>query len=283
MEISNGWKKKNVGFVCLINKPEIYKVTDKNGESVNPPKQGILIPEKLAEVLNVKPNDMVYVKPLLPGKEKNKVYVKGIVAQYIGLSAYSSLDNTGKLLGEGTCANSAVLKLDRSTSEKEVINALKNMSAVSLIQSKSDSLNNLLENMASMNSSMAVMIILAAVLSIAVIYNITSINIFERQRELATLKVLGLKVGEIKKLVFNEGYIISILGALLGLPLGIWLGTYMMMSMATTDAYSFPFVVSFKSCVFTFVLTLVFTAAAHFILTKKIKSIDMIAVLKNNE
>ena len=282
VEISNGWRKKNIGLTGLINNPKIYKVTDKNGKPVNLPQRGILMPEKLAGVLDVKPNDMVYIKPFLPSKDKKETYVKGTVAQYIEMNAYSSIENVGKLLGEGTCANSVVIKLDSFVYEKEVIKKLKDIPVVGSIQSKSDSLNNLLKNMGAMTSSMGVMIVLAAVLSIAVVYNIAAINIFERQRELATLKVLGFKDREIKKLVFNENYIITAFGAILGLPLGEWLGRYMM-TMSNTDSYSFPFIVAAKTYVFTIVLTLIFTALANLVLYKKIRTIDMIAVLKSNE
>jgi len=282
VEISNGWRKKNVGFTGLIGEPEMYKVTDKKGETVKLPKQGILIPQKLAETLDVKINDMVYIKSLLPGKEKKEAYVKGIVAQYIGQSAYCSLDYAGMFLGEGVCANSAVLKLNNVNDEKEVIDKLKDIPAVSSIQSKSDSLNNLTKNMAASTSSMGVMIILAAVLAIAVMYNIASINIFERQRELATLKVLGFKNKEVKKLVFNENYIIAFLGGLIGLPTGLWMG-YSMMSVSNTDSYSFPFIVTVKTYLLSLVLTMIFTAMANMVLSKKIRMIDMIAVLKSNE
>ena len=282
VEISNGWRKKNIGLTGLIDNPQMYKVTDKEGNPINLPKNGILIPEKLAGVLNVEPNNMVYVKSFLPGKDKKTTYVKGTVAQYIGMSVYCNLDNAGKLLGEGVCANSVVLKLDNAIFEKEVIKALKDIPAVGSIQSKTDALNNLLKNMASMTTSMGVMIVLAGILSIAVVYNIAAINIFERQRELATLKVLGFRDKEIKKLVFNENYIITVFGAILGLPLGKLLGSYML-SMSSTDFYSFPLVIDIKSYMIAIVLTLVFTALANFVLYKKIKKIDMIAVLKSNE
>jgi putative ABC transport system permease protein len=282
VEISNGWIKKNIGFTALINEPKIYKVTDKNGVAIELPQQGILIPEKLAEILNVKPNDIVYIKSFLPGRDKKAVRVKGIVAQYIGLNAYSSIDNAEKLLSDDFSANAAVLKIDSSAYEKEVKNRLDDITTVSTIQSKSDSMNNFLKNMASMTASMGVMIVLAAILSIAVVYNIATINIFERQRELATLKVLGFKDGEVKKLVFNENYLITAFGIILGLPMGYWLGG-LMMSANTTEAYSIPFVASVKTYILSAVLTLAFTALANFILTKKIKSISMVEVLKSNE
>ncbi|MGE5474667.1 MAG: FtsX-like permease family protein [Ignavibacteriales bacterium] len=282
VEISNGWRKKDAGFTGLIDNPEMYKVTDKKGEAAKLPKQGILIPQKMAETLGVKVNDMVYIKSLLPGKEKKETYVRGIIAQYIGQSAYCSIDYAGRILGEGVCANSVVLKLDNANAEKEVMDELKDIPAVSSIQSKSDSLNNLTENMAASTSSIGVMIFLAAILAIAVMYNIASINIFERQRELATLKVLGFKDSEVKKLVFNENYIIAFGGGLIGLPTGLWMG-YTMLSVSNTDSYTFPFIVTLQTYLLSLVLTMIFTGMANFVLTKKIRDIDMIAVLKSNE
>lgn len=282
-ELSNGWRKKTVGLVGLINEPEMYKATDKDGNSVKLPKQGILLPERLAEQLDVKSNEMLYIKPLLPGKDKKQVYVKGTIAQYIGLSAYNNIGNAGSILGEGDCANSAVLRLDKKTSENEVIDKLKDIPAVGSIQSKADAMENFEKNMAAMDSSMGVMVILAAVLAIAVVYNIAAINIFERERELATLKVLGFRNDEVKKLVFNENYVITIFGIIIGVPFGTWLSSYMMSTMAEMDAYTFPFVISSESYLITAALTLIFTAAANFILTKKIRTLDMIAVLKSNE
>lgn len=282
VEITSGWIKKNVGFTALLQNPEIYKVVDKDGLPASLPQNGILLPEKLAKKLNVKLNDSVYIKSFYPGKEKKEVRVKGIIAQYLGLSVYTGFDTAKNLLGEGMAANAVVLKLDSSGSEKEIKDKLKDIPAISSIQSKSDSLNNLMKNMASMSSSIAVMIILAAILSIAVVYNIATINIFERQRELATLKVLGFKDNEVRKLIFDENYMITVFAIIVGLPFGWWLGT-VMMSAYETDAYTFPFIIQSKTYILSAALTLVFTALANLILMRKIKSINMVEVLKSNE
>ena len=123
------------------------------------------------------------------------------------------------------------------------------------------------------------MIILASVLSIAVIYNIATINIFERQRELATLKVLGFKDNEVRNLIFNENYMITLFGILIGLPAGSMLGTAMMAAYET-DAYTIPFIVGSKAYILAAVLTLVFTALANLTLKKKIRNINMVEVLR---
>jgi len=133
-----------------------------------------------------------------------------------------------------------------------------------------------------MQASIGVYIILAGILLIAVLYNIATINIFERQRELATLKVLGFNNNEVKKLIFNENYIIVIFGMIIGLPVGKWLGASLMAS-SSTDAYTIPYVVEFKTYIISIILTLVFTAITNLTLMKKIKALDMIEVLKNKE
>ena len=282
VEISNGWRSKDVGFTALVKDPQMYRVEDKSGKAISLPTSGILMSEKLANTLGVKANDSVTIKFFYPGKEKKEVAVKGIVVQYLGLSTYTSMDNLNSVLGEGMVANSAVLKLDNGAFENEVKSKLRDMAAVNSVESKTDSLNALLKNMGATKSSIGVLIILAAVLLIAVVYNIATINIFERQRELATLKVLGFKDNEIKKLIFNENYIITLFGIVIGLPLGRWLGNYMMLA-SSTDSYSFPYVVEIKTYIITIVLTLSFTVLTNLSLMKKIKSIDMIEVLKNKE
>ncbi|MCX7614492.1 MAG: FtsX-like permease family protein [Clostridiales bacterium] len=279
VEISNGWKKKDVSYTALVSNPQIYKVTDKDGNAVHPPQSGILLPDKLAKTLGVKTGDTVYVKSYFPGKEKKEMKVKGVIAQYIGSSVYSSMDALNYLTWEGRIANSAVIKIDSSKNEEEVIKQLKKMTAVISVQSKSDSLRNLTQNMGSTTSFIGVMVLLAAVLAIAVIYNIATINIFERQRELATLKVLGFKDVEVKSLIFNENYIITVFGILVGLPFGKWLANAMF-SMYDTDAYNIVFVAGAKSYLISAALTITFTILANFILMKKIKTISMVEVLK---
>jgi len=282
VEISNGWKHKDVGFTALIKEPQMYKVEDKSGNAISLPQNGILISEKLANTLGVKVNDSVNIKFYFPGKEKKEMIVKGIVVQYLGLSTYTSMDNLNSLLGEGTIASSAVLKLDNTNAENEVKDKLRNMPNVMSVDSKTDSLNALLKTMGAMQASIGVYIMLAGILLIAVLYNIATINIFERQRELATLKVLGFNNNEVKKLIFNENYIIVIFGMIIGLPVGKWLGASLMAS-SSTDAYTIPYVVEFKTYIISIILTLVFTAITNLTLMKKIKALDMIEVLKNKE
>ncbi len=106
-------------------------------------------------------------------------------------------------------------------------------------------------------------------LSIAVIYNIATINIFERQRELATLKVLGFRDSEVRRLIYNENYMITFFGILIGLPFGNWLGTAMM-SMFETDVFSFVFIPGTVAYILAAVAFGSIYGCSHLILKKKI-------------
>lgn len=282
VELTNGWRKKDVAFTGLVTKPTMYKVVDKAGNPVPLPSSGILIPEKLAKTLGVEAGDTVFIKSYLPGKEKREVRIRGIIAQYLGTSAYASLQTANTHLGEGSVANSAVIRLTDASQTQKVIKSLQEMPEVSSVLSRIDALNNLVKNMEVMTSAIGAMIALSGIMAIAVIYNITTINIFERQRELATLMVLGFKDSEVSQLIFNENYSITMLGVLLGLPFGKWLGATLLASFET-DAYSFPFVVKTEAYLITALLIFTFTFLANWALSKKIRTIDMVEVLKSNE
>jgi len=282
VEISNGWKTKQVGFTVLVKDPQMYRVEDKDGNIISIPQNGLLVSEKLADILGIKLNDSVNVKFYFPGKEKKEMVVKGVVVQYLGLSTYTSMDSLNSLLGEGMIANSAVLKLDDIKYENDIKDKLRDIPSVASLESKTDSLNALLTAMGAMGASIGIYIILAGILLIAVLYNIATINIFERQRELATLKVLGFNNNEVKQLIFTENYIITIFGMIIGLPVGKWLGAYLMKT-SSTDAYTIPYVIEFKTYIIAIILTLLFTVITNLTLIKKIKALDMIEVLKNKE
>jgi putative ABC transport system permease protein len=222
------------------------------------------------------------LKPLFPGLEKKKTAVKGIVAQYLGTSAYSTIEGAATLFGEGEVMNAVVIKLDDPVHRREVMNLLEGMPYVNTVQSGSDALESLEKNMGAMSALIGFVMILAAVLSIAVIYNITTINMFERRKELATLMVLGFKDTEVIGLIFKENYLITAFGILLGIPAGKYLTGYLM-QFYETDFYSFPIVLNMESYLLAALMTAAFTVFANLILRRKITGVDMVGALKSNE
>ncbi|MGN0556627.1 MAG: ABC transporter permease, partial [Acutalibacteraceae bacterium] len=125
-------------------------------------------------------------------------------------------------------------------------------------------------------------ILCAGALAFVVIYNLTNINITERRREIATIKVLGFYPGETAMYVFGENFVLTALGALLGIPLGRLLHLFVM-SKINIDMVSFDVKVTALSVVFSVVLTFVFSVAVDFLMYFKLQKIDMAQSLKSVE
>ena len=134
----------------------------------------------------------------------------------------------------------------------------------------------------SVNMVVVVLVAAAAVLAFVVLYNLTNINITERVREIATLKVLGFNRGEVSRYVFRETLILSTMGALVGLAFGVVLEGFVAAS-AEVDQVMFGRVIHPESFVIAFALTLVFTALVMAMMRKKLDAVDMVESLKSNE
>ncbi|MGI6586546.1 MAG: ABC transporter permease [Lutisporaceae bacterium] len=286
VEIESGWRRKNIGIMALGAESELYGVFDGRGNPVIPPGDGILLPVRLMDKLGVQPGDKVYLKFLYPGKnedrDKKSVMVRGAVSQFIGESAICSTGYLNYLLKEGVVANAAYIRLEDPKYEREVTKRLKEILNVSTIQSKSEIMANTEKTLNSMSSIILYMVLGAGILAFAVIYNITNINIFERRREIATLSVLGFTGRELKSLVFNENFFLSIFGALAGIPPGR-LATHLVISMQASDTMYLPAVLNPSSHFIAIFMIIVFTAAANLLLTGKILSINMVESLKSAE
>jgi putative ABC transport system permease protein len=272
--------------MALGSESELYGVFDRAGNPVIPPGDGILIPFKLMNKLGIQPGDKVYLKFFYPGKngerDKKAVIVKGAASQFIGESAICSTDYLNYLLKEGIVANAAYIRLEDPKYEKEVMKSLKEILAVSTIQSKSEIMVNTEKTLNSISSIIVFMVIGAGILAFAVIYNITNINIFERRREIATLSVLGFTGRELKSLVFNENFFLSIFGALAGIFPGR-LATHLVITMQASDTMYIPAVLNPSSHFIAVFMIIVFTVTANLLLTGKILSVNMVESLKSAE
>ena len=127
-----------------------------------------------------------------------------------------------------------------------------------------------------------VVLICAGALAFVVIYNLTNINITERVREIASLKVLGFYRNECYRYIFRESNILTVIGAIIGVPLGILLHAYCM-NQIRVDMVYFENRIAYLSFAFAVVLTVVFALIINLFMRKKIASIDMAGSLKSIE
>jgi putative ABC transport system permease protein len=179
----------------------------------------------------------------------------------------------------------AVLKLDSSgnVDVKEVKDELNELPIVNSVEYRMDARSNMVKNLEPFSLFSAATILLAAVMSIAVIYNITIINIFEKKRELSSLKVMGFTRKEIRSSVYNENLVVGALSLIIGLPLGRLFVKYILSYFYTADAYAFPVVTYISSYAYTIISVFIFILLAQVLLRRRIDRIDMVDVLKVRE
>ena len=134
----------------------------------------------------------------------------------------------------------------------------------------------------SVDSVVVVLIVAAAALAFVVLYNLTNINITERAREIATLKVLGFTRKEVNAYIFRETMILSVIGALAGLVLGIFLEAFVVQT-AEVDQVMFGREIHAASFAIAFALTMAFTVLVMLFMRRKLRAVDMVESLKSNE
>ena len=125
-------------------------------------------------------------------------------------------------------------------------------------------------------------VLCAAALALVVLFNLGNINIMERQREIATLKVLGFQLSEVNRYVFRENLVLSVIGTLLGVPLGKVLHAFVMGEIRI-DLVSFEVRIAPESMLICAVLTMAFTLLVNLILIPKLRAIEMATSLKSVE
>lgn len=286
MELTNGWRKKDISLIALEKGSELYGILDLESRPATVPEDGLLLPGKLMDTMGLKPGDKACLRPFYPGKnrERNKkeVVIGGTTLQLLGQSAVCSDEYFTRLIREGIVVNAAYVRLEDRKYEQEVMEKLGDIMEINTIQSKTDVMINTDKTLKSLNSIIFFMMFGAGVLAFAVIYNITSINIFERRRELATLSVLGFKAGELNSIVFNENFIISIVGAILGILPGRYVNEIVVTSQAT-DNMMLPAILRPSSYFIAAIMLAGFTIIANKLLTRKISAINMVESLKSAE
>ncbi len=238
----------------------------------------LLISKKLSELLGVGIGDEVTIKSI--NEETQTATIGGIYEKYINHEILMSSEYYKKLFSESIESNAILIRGDLGGEpvREEILN-LDNVNGITLNESIIASFDNI---STSMNIVVAVIIISAAALAFVVLSNLTSINLSERKREIATLKVLGFRHNETKDYIFKENMVLTIFGALLGTLLGIWAHNFII-TQVEMGFIMFVRTVSFSSIAYSVLLTFVFSVIINRLMLARLRKIDMIESLKSVE
>ncbi len=243
---------------------------------------GAVLTEKMAKELDVKPGDTITICD--EDRGDLKVEISAVCENYMGHYLYMTPAYYEKVYGETPDYNSIFYKTaDRITEEAERIGeealALPGTLSISYTTDLKEQVDNML---GALDAVIAVLIISAGMLAFVVLYNLNNINITERQRELATLKVLGFYNGEVAMYVYRENIVLTILGAIFGIILGKILHGFIIVTVEI-ESVMFGRNIDLSSFVYGFLLTLLFSLLVNGAMYFKLKKINMVESLKSVE
>ncbi len=241
-----------------------------------PDRDEVILTEKMARMLGITVGDTVILRD--PDLNEIKVTVSAITKNYVNNWAYISPGTYSSQMKHTPYYNTALIKNDSS----DVAVALRNLdiiSSVSISEETSRRINSMME---SLNQVVMLVILSAAALAFIVMYNLTNINITERLREIATLKVLGFYPLETALYVFRENLILTALGIVVGLFMGKWLHAYVMYNI-NVEVVTFDTKILPVSYVYGVVFTFIFALIVDLILSVKLEKIKMAESLKSVE
>lgn len=244
--------------------------------------EGVIISEKLAILLDVKAGDTVTYQGLdIPPVD---LKITGVNENYTMHYVYMSPALYEKIYKTTPQYNTILFNMNDDTSQnrEELSKQLLSTDDILGITYADTSSVDFSNATKSLKSIVLVLIICAGLLAFVVLYNLSNINITERARELATIKVLGFYDGEVSAYIYRENTVSSIIGIILGLFMGIWLHKFVVIT-SEVDIVMFNRAINWQSFLFSALLTFAFTLVVNLILYFKLKKIDMVESLKSIE
>ena len=253
-------------------KPETYSLE----------KEQVILTEKAASDLGVEVGDTVTLED--DGMGVKEVTIDAICENYMGHYLYLSPDYYRELFGKEAASNGVLFKMkEGQTDQIEAVGGRllgdSNVLNVSYTSSIEDRLDDMLQ---SLNLVIVVLIISAGMLAFIVLYNLNTINITERKRELATIKVLGFYDTEVAAYVYRENVLLTLIGAVAGMALG-WVLLQFVIVTVEVDDVMFGRVLDLTSYLYSFLFTLGFSMFVNWVMYFKLKKIDMVESLKSVE
>lgn len=243
---------------------------------------GVVITEKMSERMNAKIGDTITLSN--SNGEQADFRVDGVAENYVQNYVYLSEETYRNAFGNAPSFDTILLRAADSTEEghdklSEALLSAGGISGVSFISDLKASFENMLEKI---NIIVVVLIVSAGTLAFVVLYNLTNINITERTKEIATIKVLGFFDREVSAYVYRESAALAVIGTFFGLIFGIFLHMFVVQSVEV-DAVMFGRTIKALSYVFSAALTIIFSVLVNLVMHRKLRRINMVESMKAPE
>ena len=259
---------KKTTNIMVYNETDLITPTDKNMKKIKLPKNGVSLTQKSAELLGVNKGDNIEWR--LYGEDK---WINSTIDEIYADPTNQGITITQDKL-ESYDYNFSPTYLVTKENVNEKINGVSSVNIFTDLQNSWDEL------MESANLLIAILIIFAFALSVVMLYSLGILAFTEVEQDLATLKVIGFKTKAIRRLFLVQNLILSVIGFILGIPVGYYVLRIMMDS--SGDTFYYPINYSIKTIILTFIIVVGLSVVVNLLLSRKIKNIDMVESLKKS-
>lgn len=275
-------RTRKIAIMGLEPAGELRHLVDRHLNPIALPLDGILLTDKLAQLLHVQPGDLLTIEVLEGARPIRAVPVAGVFDELLGLSAYMDIQALNRLMQEGQTVSGAFLAVDDQSLD-QLYTQLKQTPAVASVSLHQVTVESFQKTIAqSRGVSTTIQVVFACIIAFGVVYNAARIALSERGRELATLRIIGFSKVQVAVVLLGEQAALTIAAIPLGFALGY--GIAALLSLAyNTELYRFPLIITKASYAFAFVVILIAALISGLLVRRQSDRLDLIAVLKTRE
>jgi putative ABC transport system permease protein len=277
-----GSRSRVLAITGLPETPHLDRIVSRSGRVMSLPPDGLVLSAMLGRILHVSPGDSVQVEVLEGRRFVRQVPLASVVDDSVGLQAYMRIDALRGLLHEGGVVTGAAVTVDPAAIERFYA-AVKILPAIAGVALTAVTLQNFRETMAeNMNVQIFLNVMFAGLIAFGVVYNSARVSLSERERELASLRVLGFTRGEISLILLGELAVLTLLALPIGAAIGYVLGEGIMTAF-NNEVYRLSFVASTATIAWAFLVVIAAAVVSGLLVRRRLDRLDLVAVLKTRE
>jgi len=260
----------------------LMRLLDSDLKTIDLPPQGVVLTDYLAELLQIKPGELLTIEVLEGDRPTLQVPVIATAKQDLGMNAYLQHHTLNLLLGEGDAVSGALLEVDQRY-QREIYRELKDLPRIAGVVEQESAVDAFYENVAqTVLFYTLITTILGGSIAFGVVYNSMRIALSERSRELASLRVLGFERSEVAYILLGEMGLLTLAAIPLGLLFGYGLCAYLAFKF-DTDLYRVPLVLGVNVYAFAALVVILSSLVSAVMIWRNLGHLDMVAVLKSKE
>ncbi|HRI99883.1 MAG TPA: FtsX-like permease family protein [Hyphomonas sp.] len=276
-----GRATERVALVGAVRDGELSRLIDAVGNSVDTPAAGLILSEDLAEKLGVKPGETLNLEVTEGRRPEVRVVVMGLARTYLGSAALMDIAELNRILGEGGALTGAYLNTD-AAQEPDLqarLMGAPGIAAVSFLKPTEERLRTMMDE--NIGVSLTVFALFAAMIALGVVYNSVRISFTERQRELASLRVLGFSKAAVSYILLGEIALLALVAIPIGLGAGCFLSMYFADAMGS-ELFRLPLVFEPATFAAASLIVLAAVAVSGLVVRQRIETLDMVEALKSS-